>query len=331
MAVSWWHHRIAVVIPCYNSHATIADCLASVAMQTYSASEVIVVDDGSTDGTWDLLHQLQLSSYPDLKILCHDQHQNYGASLSRSLGISQASSDFIALLDADDLFEPEKLERQLEIFALHPDLVLCHTAVRVFGDPEQEAYFRSAFSGSPLLPYRYRKQRDYLIRNRICNSSVLVKAAPLKQLSCSFVGRDSVEDWLCWCLLAAKGDYLYLDQPLTAYRVHPASKTALLTGGARQSPSIARQSATKLHQLYVGLEFKLVLLARSESSLHGLRVLGSILEDLRRIVICYMLDPGCDPNSTVTIQPNGLVKGLMLPFRLARMFGVWCGAPWFGR
>lgn len=81
----------------------------------------------------------------------------------------------------------------------------------------------------------------------------------------------------------------------------------------------------------MGLEFKLVLLARSESSLHALRVLGSILEDLRRIVICYLWDPGSDPNSTATIQPNGLVMCLMLPFRLARGLAAWCGAPWFRR
>jgi hypothetical protein len=220
------------------------------------------------------------------------------------------------------LFEPLKLERQLAEFMSHPDLVLCHTAVRVFGDPGQEAYFRAAFSGSPLAPYSYREQRDYLIRNRICNSSVLVKAELLKQLPISFVGQDSVEDWLCWCLLAAKGKYLYLDQPLTAYRVHPASKTAALTGGGRSNHSIASQTAMKLHQLYVALEFKLVLLARSESSLHGLRVLGSIFEDLRKILILYLWNPGSDPNSKVTLRPNLLTRMLMIPFRLVRCFGA---------
>ena len=58
MAVPGRHHRIAVVIPCYNSHETIAECLASVVMQTLQPSEVIIVDDGSSDGTWELLHEL---------------------------------------------------------------------------------------------------------------------------------------------------------------------------------------------------------------------------------------------------------------------------------
>ena len=199
--------------------------------------------------------------------------------------------------------------------------------MRVFGDPEQEAYFCSALKGSPTAPYSYRKQRDYLIRNRICNSSVLVKAELLKQLPISYVGQDSVEDWLCWCLLAAKGQFLYLDQPLTAYRVHPASKTATLTGSGRLKQSIARQTEIKLHQLYVTLEFKLVLLARSESSLHGLRVLGSIFEDLRKITILYLWNPGSDPNSMLTLQPNLLTRMLMIPFRLARLFVSCCGSP----
>jgi glycosyltransferase involved in cell wall biosynthesis len=323
--------RVSVVIPCFNNKQTLGHTLASVAAQTKPASEVIVVDDGSTDGSWELLHQLRQSSYPHLKILCHEEHQNYGASLTRSLGVAHAQGDYIALLDADDLFAPEKLERQLEAFARHPNLVLCHTAVRVFVDLEKAAYFKSAFSGSPTSPYRYRSQRDYLIRNRICNSSVLVKAGQFRDLPCSFVGKDSVEDWLCWCLLAARGEYLYLDQPLTLYHVHSASKTAALTHGGSASVAIATQSANKLRQLYVNLEFKLVLLARSESSLHALRVLGSIGEDLRRIVLAYLWNPGCDPNSARTIRPNLLIRMLMVPFAIARRFAAWFDAPAFRR
>lgn len=322
---------VSVVIPCFNCSDTIADCLASIRQQTYAVLEIIVVDDGSTDDSWQRLHQLRSTSYPNLRILCHEHHQNYGASLTRSVGIAAAKAEYIALLDSDDLFEPRKLEKQLQAFSRFPDLVLCHTAVRVIGDRDQAAYFEAAFSGSPREPYRYRKQRDYLIRNRICNSSVVAKAAILKCIPCSFLGRDSVEDWLCWCLLAAKGDFLFLDHPLTTYRVHGTSKTSALTHGGDVSLSIAQQTSKKLRQLYVNLEFKLVLLARSESSLHGLRVLGSIGEDLRLIVISYLWNPGCEPNSTAMIKPSLLVKLLMVPFRIGRSVASLIGAPWFRR
>jgi len=310
--------RISVVVPCFDCKETIAECLGSVAQQTYPVFELIAVDDGSTDGTWEALHELQRSAHPSLLILCHENRQNYGSSLTRARGIAAARGDYIALLDADDQFHPSKLEQQLEAMLRHPNVILCHTAVKVFGDLAQAPFFEAAFSGSPQIPYRYRDLPDYLQRNRICNSSVLVHAQSLKQTPASYVGRDSVEDWLCWSLLAAHGSFLYLAQPLTKYHVHPASKTAALTHNGATTSSIAQQTAARLRQSYVSLEFKLVLLARSESSLHGLRVLGSIAEDIRRIVILYLWNPGGDPNSSETLRPNALIRLLMIPFLLAR-------------
>jgi glycosyltransferase involved in cell wall biosynthesis len=159
---------VSVVIPCFNCRATIAETLASVAAQTLPAKEVILVDDGSSDRTWELLHELRKSRYPHLMLLSHPGRENHGASMARALGVAHASGEYIAFLDADDLYVPSKLERQLAGFERDPDVVMCHTAVRVIGDLDQAAFYEAAFSGSPESPYWFRRQRDYLVRNRIC-------------------------------------------------------------------------------------------------------------------------------------------------------------------
>lgn len=309
---------ITVIIPCFNCQSTIAETLASVASQTLPPEEVILVDDGSSDQTWEVLHDLKANAYPDLIILSHPYRLNYGSSMARCLGVHHASGEFIAFLDADDVFAPTKLERQLAAFRQYPEIVMCHTAVKVIGDPDQAFYFESAFSGSPNGPYWLRRQKDYLIRNRICISSSLVRADVLNRVPFSFVGKQGVEDWLCWSLLASQGQFLYLPEPLTLYRVHPSSITARLTGSSLKVKSIAAMWQSRLRVIYAGLEFKLALLARSDSFPHSLRVAGSILEDLRQILIAYHWYPGSQPNSEVTIKAHLFGRFLIGGSRLIR-------------
>jgi len=294
---------------------------------------VILVDDGSSDRTWELLHELQESRYPHLILLPHPGRENHGSSMARALGVAHACSEYIAFLDADDLYAPSKLEQQLAAFERDPEIVMCHTAVEVINDLDQAAFYEAALSGSPESPYWFRRQKDYLVRNRICLSSSLVRADVLNRAPFSFVGASKVlfEDWLCWSLLAGKGRFLYLPDQLTLCRVHGGSITSRLTQSSVGTKSVASLWAVRLQKLYAGLEFKMVLLARSDTFLEGLRVAGSIAEDLCLILIAYLWNPGSNPDRNATLQPNALVKLLMLPFRLARCLGGWIGAGWFRR
>lgn len=110
---------ISVVIPVYNGMTYLAAALDSVFSQTYLPSEVIVIDDGSTDGTAQVVAQ-----YPRVKYF---YQANQGASVSRNQGISLAQGDYIAFLDADDLWLPDKLALQIAVLQKTPaDLVLGH-------------------------------------------------------------------------------------------------------------------------------------------------------------------------------------------------------------
>lgn len=110
---------ISIITPIYNGLEFFPDTVASVQEQTRDDWEWLVVDDGSTDGTWDYCLNISRCD-PRIRVLRHPNGSNCGQSASRNLGIRHASGDFIALLDCDDLWVPEKLDRDLATFARHP-------------------------------------------------------------------------------------------------------------------------------------------------------------------------------------------------------------------
>ena len=110
--------KVSVVIPLYNKKGYIGQTVESVLAQTYSNFEVIVVDDGSTDGS-----ELELEPYKqDIQYIWQD---NLGPSQARNRGIQAAKGDLVAFLDADDRWFPEKLAEQVRFLANHPSLVWC--------------------------------------------------------------------------------------------------------------------------------------------------------------------------------------------------------------
>lgn len=121
------HELISVVIPAYNAQRTLMDTLDSVFMQTWPAVEVIVVDDGSTDGTWQLLQSL------GSRIRCLHQ-DNAGLAAARRTGLAAARGRWVALLDADDLCHPERLAVQAAVMRRFPDVVLCGTDFSSFDE-----------------------------------------------------------------------------------------------------------------------------------------------------------------------------------------------------
>ena len=120
---------VSVVVPAYNAEPTLAEALASALGQTVPPHEVIVVDDGSTDGTAAVAE----SFAPGVVLV---RQENAGAGPARNRGVERATGDFFAFLDADDLWEPEKLELQLAAFDANPGLEVVFGYVREFVSPD---------------------------------------------------------------------------------------------------------------------------------------------------------------------------------------------------
>ena len=111
---------VSVIIPSYNRAAYIEAAINSALDQTYGPVEVIVVDDGSTDGSYEKIQQW--AERGDLVLLTHPERRNRGQSASINLGIQQAAGSYIAILDSDDMFAKEKLADQVAFLEANPEI-----------------------------------------------------------------------------------------------------------------------------------------------------------------------------------------------------------------
>lgn len=126
-------HAVSIIMPTYNSEATVAESIKSVLAQTYQNWELIIVDDKSTDGTWKLIQSLA-SQHKNISV--YQNEVNKGAGSSRNLAIEKAQGRFIAFLDSDDLWAESKLTEQIA-FMLENNYSLTYTYYTRFNS-EQE-------------------------------------------------------------------------------------------------------------------------------------------------------------------------------------------------
>ena len=140
---------ISCIVPVFNGERYLGEALDSILAQTYRPIEIIVVDDGSTDGTRQLV-----TSYGDR--VRYFWQPNAGPPRARNLGLSLAQGEYVAFLDADDLWQPNKLSLQMARFQERPELDLCVTYCQVFWIPElheEKARFRDHRLSQPLPGY----------------------------------------------------------------------------------------------------------------------------------------------------------------------------------
>lgn len=127
--------NVSVVIPFYKGEEFFADCIESVRQQTIQASEIIIINDSPSQESKDFLHKFDR----EIKIIHLDK--NYNVSTARNIGIANCKSEFIAFLDNDDLWLPDKLERQLAILNENSEISAVHTGTVVFsGQEDKDAY-----------------------------------------------------------------------------------------------------------------------------------------------------------------------------------------------
>ncbi len=204
------HPQVSILIPAYNSARYIAETLQSAQAQTVTEIEILVIDDGSQDDTQAVVHAF---SEKDGRIrLIQQMHE--GTSAARNRGLTEAKGRFIAFLDSDDLWAPDKLEAQLAVFA-RTNAGLVHTGV---ADMDAEGN-----PCPPVEPWGRSEGRvfDTLLRsNFICCSSVMVTAELLQPPHPRFLVGRLCEDWLLWTELSTQCSFAYVDRPLVHYRIH---------------------------------------------------------------------------------------------------------------
>lgn len=134
---------VSVVVPFFDSAAFLEECIESVLGQTYTRWELLLVDDGATDGSTAIAQRYAARNPGRVTYLTHPERANRGVSGSRNLGLRRAQGEFIAFLDADDVWVPEKLEDQVTCLEQHPDAVMVYGSMRYWyswtGAPEDAA------------------------------------------------------------------------------------------------------------------------------------------------------------------------------------------------
>jgi glycosyltransferase involved in cell wall biosynthesis len=200
--------RVSVVIPAYDAESFIEETVDSALAQTHSNVEVIVVDDGSTDGTLDRLARF------GHRVIVYSQ-SNAGVSAARNAGVLRATGAWIAFLDADDVWLPNKLEWQLSA-ADTPWVYTNRYNIGARGDvPEVQSEITPMHDGDVFEPL-------LLEGNFITMSSVMMRRDLYEQMGGFFAGLAGAADWDLWLRVAARYPARCCHEPLIRYRFHAA-------------------------------------------------------------------------------------------------------------
>ena len=253
-------NKISVIVPVFNGSEYIAETIKSVTDQTYDRWELILIDDGSTDNSIEIIKH-----YVDeekIFLLTHSENANKGVSKSRALGVDFSTGEYIAFLDADDLFYPNKLKEQISLFDKFDDIVLTHSKVDILNETDISFGNDFAYSNEDKV-YRFNDQNQFLKSNFICNSTVVVKSNVLKKINFGTSQLFQYEDWLLWSLLAREGLFYYQNLSLLKYRIHTQSATSALI-------------KNELIPVYSKIEYLLSFYKLQKDAAHSLNIINEL-------------------------------------------------------
>jgi glycosyltransferase involved in cell wall biosynthesis len=206
---------ISVIIPAFNAQATIKETIASVQAQTFSDFEIIVIDDGSTDGTLELV-----STIKDERLRIFS-YENGGVAVARNRGISHATGEFIALLDADDLWTPDKLELQLAALQKYPEAGVAYSWTYFKYEEDESSYAdeSSFFEGNVYA--------DLLVRNFLHNgSNPLIRGKAIESVGEFDPVCVPCEDWDFYLRLAVQWTFVLVPKSQILYRQSSGSASS---------------------------------------------------------------------------------------------------------
>lgn len=203
--------KVSVLMPVYNGEKYLAQAIESIGFQSYDDWELIIVDDGSTDMTAEIV-----SRYRDNRIYYLKNERNIGLIATLNKGIDYCSGKYIARMDADDISEPERLKKQIEFMESHPNYVMCGTNARIINS-----------EGNPIGSIKNLTTNNYLRINLLFSvpfvhpSMIIRKEAILNsRYDADF---KHVEDYDLWCRLSAKGMIANVGKKFLQYRWHESN------------------------------------------------------------------------------------------------------------
>ncbi len=206
---------VSIIIPVYNNQDFISEAIDSVLIQTYSKWDLVIIDDGSTDNTKQIVFKYSTN---DSRIRYYYQ-QNKGQAAARNIGISNSKGKFIAFLDADDVWIKDKIEVQLKtLVKFNADLVFSNAGY--FSDSNKVTINQLSQKGALDERGLF---KDLFQRSSIANSSVLLKRDILSTVGLFDESPElrGTEDWDLWLRIAQNNYKFYgIERILIKYRIH---------------------------------------------------------------------------------------------------------------
>ena len=197
--------KVSVILPTYNRKTLIGKSVQSILDQTYSDFELIIIDDASTDGTWDIINE-----FSDPRIICLKHVENRGGSAARNTGIDAAKGKYIAFQDSDDIWLPEKLAKQMSVFKNSPESTGVVYTRCIRWNVEQKL----EIPGELPKPKNGDIFKALLPENFIVLPSVVLKKECFEKVGLFDETLPRLQDWDLFLRIAKLYEFCYVPEPL---------------------------------------------------------------------------------------------------------------------
>jgi glycosyltransferase involved in cell wall biosynthesis len=266
----------SIITPVYNGANFLQETIESVLNSGYEDFELIIVDDGSTDGSAEIIEKYRLKNESQINVYFHKDRSNLGVSESRQLGVTNATGQYIYFLDADDLILPSTLGRYENLFHQFPEISLIHSRVDLISDLDNAPDFEKVFNiGDTDRQYKLLDEAYFLKKNKICNSTVCIRRNVLLKFKFNFPQIYQVEDWVLWSLIAEGSKFYYSHEKAISYRYHI------------HSASYQVSTRKSLYEAYTKIEMNLALISLLKTDAIRNKVYNVLHDNLNSLFKIY--------------------------------------------
>jgi glycosyltransferase involved in cell wall biosynthesis len=225
--------KVSVLMPVFNGERYLRDAVASILGQTFQDFELLIINDGSRDGSREIIESLQ-----DSRVVPVDNGENLGLIATLNKGLNLARGDYIARMDCDDLSRPERLEKQVAFLDAHPDVALCGTWIRKFGIRRDKV---CRYHTDPLL-----LACGLLFDSVLAHPTVMLRKRMFTDNGLFYdVAYKHAEDYELWVRASKRHRLGTVAEVLLDYRVHPAQISSAFNADQLESAGRVRLSLLK--------------------------------------------------------------------------------------
>lgn len=205
---------ISVIMPVFNREKYLAEAIESVLNQTYDCFEFIIIDDGSTDGSWKIIDAY---SKKDNRIKAFKNEFNKRISNTRNFGLDKSEGKYIAVMDSDDISLPDRFEKQVTYLETHPEIDVLGTQIELFGQTQ----YAGKVSDYPLTPGGV--SWGLVFDSQLAHPSVMMRSEIFTKDNLKYREYEAAQDYELWARLSPNHQLANLPHALLKYRVHNES------------------------------------------------------------------------------------------------------------